>query len=314
MNTDEKLPNNDVTARRDRIQSIDFDYLGNPQRAVRDCNLCGSDSFVVLSHRDRYGFPVRTHGCRRCGLVFLNPVMTSEAYGAFYKSVYRPLVSAYHGRLIDAYSIQAEQSQYATERVTLLEPYLPDGAERNLLDIGGSTGVVAHAFSRRFGAISTVIDPAPLEIEEARRLGLETVTGFIEDVDLGDRQFQIVLMCQAIDHLIDIKGALEAVRRLIAAEGLFFVDIVDFRAAYLRNWSVEQAVKVDHPFYLTESTMLTFLMRTGFDVARVEYSKDRLHVGYVCRPSTPEPTKLPLPEDVSELWRELRYVQNAPRP
>ena len=313
MNTEEKLPNNELTARRDRIQSIDFDYSSNPQRAVNNCNLCGSDCFVVLSHRDRYGFPVRAHGCRRCGLVFLNPVMTVEAYGAFYKSVYRPLVSAYHGRLIDAHSIQGEQRQYAAERVALLEPYLPDGSERNLLDIGGSTGVVAHAFSRRFGAVSTVIDPAPLEIEEARRLGLNTVTGFIEKVDLGERQFQIVLMCQAIDHLLDIKGALEAIRRLIAADGLFFVDIVDFRAAYLRNWSVEQAVKVDHPFYLTEFTMSAFLLRAGFDVVRVEYSADHLHVGYVCRPSKPELAKLPRPEDVSELWHELRYIQNAPR-
>tara|TARA_B100001123_G_scaffold295929_1_gene330032 strand:- start:346 stop:1290 length:945 start_codon:yes stop_codon:yes gene_type:complete len=314
MNTDAKLHNNELTARRDRIQSIDFDYLSNPQRTVSECNLCGSDSFLVLSHCDRYGFPVRAHGCRRCGLVFLNPVMTVEAYGAFYKSVYRPLVSAYHGRLIDAHSIQGEQRQYAAERATLLEPYLPDGAERNLLDIGGSTGVVAHAFSKRFDAVSTVVDPAPLEIEEARRLGLETVTGFIEKVNLGDRQFQIVLMCQAIDHLLDIKGALEAIRRLIAADGLFFVDIVDFRAAYLRNWSIEQAVKVDHPFYLTEFTMSAFLTRAGFDIARVEYSEDRLHVGYVCRPATPEPVNLPRPEDVSELWRELRYIQNAPRP
>ena len=52
------------------------------------------------------------------------------------------------------------------------------------------------------------------------------MTGFIEEVDLGDRQFQIVLMCQAIDHLLDIKGALEAVRRLIAADGLFFVLLI----------------------------------------------------------------------------------------
>ena len=42
--------------------------------------------------------------------------MTADAYGRFYDGIYRPLVSAFHGRLIDAATIQAEQREYAAER------------------------------------------------------------------------------------------------------------------------------------------------------------------------------------------------------
>ena len=300
--------------RRERIAALEFDYADEEKRAVERCNLCGESVFVVLTHRDRYGYPASAAGCSRCGLVFLDPVMTAEAYGRFYARTYRPLVSAYHGRLIDARTIQQEQREYAVERGDLLAPYLQGRRLRTMLDIGGSTGVVAHALAQRFGLRPTVVDPAPMETVEAQALGLETVEGLIESVDLGQRTFDVVVLCQTVDHLLDIAGTLRRVRGLMTAGGLLFVDIVDFRAAYLRNWSIEEAVKIDHPYYLTEPTMAAYLARAGFDVLRTDYATDHLHVSYVAHASAPVMDARPAADEVRNLWREVRFVQNAPRP
>jgi len=299
-------------ARAKRIAALGFGYLEQPKRSVQQCNLCGGSAFTVLTHRDRYGYPAMAVGCSRCGLVFLDPVMTGEAYARFYAETYRPLVSAYHGRTIDARSIQQEQREYAQERGDLLDPYLTGCGHRTLLDIGGSTGVVAHALAHRFSLRATVVDPAPLETAEANDLGIETIEGLVETVDFGDRCFDVVLLCQTVDHLLDIGSTLRRVRRLMASKGLLFVDIVDFRAAYLRNWSIDEAVKVDHPYYLTESTMVAYLRRAGFDVVRTDCASDHLHVGYVARPSDPA-SGLPSTDEVRALRREIRFVQNAPR-
>jgi SAM-dependent methyltransferase len=299
--------------RAERIAALGFDYAAQPARAVERCNLCGASRFVVLTHRDRYGYPAEAHACARCGLVFLNPVMTAEAYGAFYTRTYRPLVSAYHGRLIDARTIQAEQRDYAAERAALLRPFLAGGARRTLLDIGGSTGVVSHALAREFGLQATVIDPAPLEVDEARRLGLETITGLVEEHDFGGSRFDVVVICQTVDHLLDVAGTLARVRDLLTADGVLFVDIVDLRAAYLRNWSVEEAIKIDHPYYLTEPVTEAFLARAGFEALRTDYAQDHLHVSYVCRLAAPAPDALPSAASVDALLREIRYVQNVRR-
>ena len=56
--------------------------------------------------------------------MFLNPRMTAAAYGRFYDGVYRPLVSAFHGRLIDARTIQAEQRDYAADRAEFVRPFV----------------------------------------------------------------------------------------------------------------------------------------------------------------------------------------------
>jgi len=298
--------------RRERIAALDYDYAAQPKQAQTSCNLCGGAGFVILTHRDRYGYPAEAHACRRCGLVFLNPRMTVEAYGRFYDGVYRPLVSAFHGRLIDARTIQAEQRDYAVERAEFIRPFITSFTPRTLLDIGGSTGVVAAHFAREFGLHGTVIDPAPLEVEHAQRLGLETITGLVEQHDFGARRFDVVIICQTVDHLLDVAGTLARVRRLLSDRGLLFIDIVDFRAAYLRNWSVEEAIKIDHPYYLAEPTMVSYLRRSGFDVLRSDYASDHLHVSYVCRPGTSAAGALPPASSVDEFLREVRFVQNAP--
>ncbi len=110
--------------RRERVTALGYDYAAQPSLAVERCNLCESTAFVVLTHSDRYGYPAQAHACRACGLVFLNPRMTADAYGRFYDGVYRPLVSAFHGRLIDARTIQAEQHDYAVERAEFLRPFV----------------------------------------------------------------------------------------------------------------------------------------------------------------------------------------------
>lgn len=301
-------------ARRERIELVAFNYATQSVRPVAECNLCGDERFVVFAHRDRYGYSAQAHACRRCGLVFLNPVMTADAYREFYTRVYRPLVSAYHGRLIDAKTIQAEQRDYAQERGTLIAPYVEGRGFTTLLDIGGSTGVVADELVSRLGLQGTVIDPSPAELDEASTRGLETIAGLVEQYNPEDRRFDVVVMCQTVDHLLDISCTLQAIRRLMHPDGVFFVDIVDFRAACLRNWSVEEAVKIDHPYYLTEAVFEAYLAQAGFVVLRTDYAADHLHVGYVCRPDTPRRDVLPSASVVEQLFDEVRMVQNAPRP
>ena len=299
--------------RRARIAALDYDYASQPKQALTSCNLCAASEFVVLAHRDRYGYPAQAHACRRCGLVFLNPRMTAEAYGRFYNGIYRPLVSAFHGRLIDAQTIQDEQREYAAERADFIRPFVAKPRGRTMLDIGGSTGVVAHHFAREFGLRGTLIDPAPLEVEQAGRLGLETIPGLVEEHDFGSRRFDVVIICQTVDHLLDVAGTLARVRQLLSDDGLLFIDIVDFRAAYLRNRSVEDAVKIDHPYYLTESTMVAYLKSSGFEVLRCDYAADHLHVSYVCRPGAADTDVMPAAASVDELLREVRFVQNRVR-
>jgi hypothetical protein len=53
-----------------RIAALGYDYPSQPKQAVTSCNLCGASYFVVLTHRDRYGYPAQAHACRRAASSF----------------------------------------------------------------------------------------------------------------------------------------------------------------------------------------------------------------------------------------------------
>jgi 2-polyprenyl-3-methyl-5-hydroxy-6-metoxy-1,4-benzoquinol methylase len=275
------------------------------------CNLCGGSEFTTITQSDRYGFPASTDACRRCSLAFLNPRMTPKAYGYFYEHVYRPLVSAFHGRRIDAETVEDDQLTYAAALVETLGPYLQKRRGSRLLDVGGSTGVIADALASQFELRGTVFDPAPAEVERARARGLNAFVGTVEDYDPRDERFGVVIICQTIDHMLDVAKALTNIRALLEPDGLLFVDIVDFRAALLRAWNVEAATKIDHPYSLTELTAETYLARAGLKPVHKDYAADHLHIGYICEPAAPREDTLPHEVNVEAHFRELRYVQNA---
>jgi len=296
--------------RAEAIKALGYDYAATDKLELKSCNLCGADDWVFIVHEDRYGYPATATSCHQCGLTMLNPAMTPDSYTHFYQEIYRPLVSAYHGRLIDQSTIQGEQGEYAHRMADFMAPYIAGSNFGNFLDVGGSTGVIAAEFAKRFNLKATVIDPAPAEAAVAEELGIETVVGFVEDWDPTDK-YDVVGLFQTIDHLLDVSGTLTKLRSLINEDGLFIVDIVDFRAAYLRNASVEAAVKIDHVYSITESTMEAYLARHGFRILRRDFHADHLHVAYVCKPCKPQPEVMPDPSEVKAYFNEIRRIQNA---
>jgi 2-polyprenyl-3-methyl-5-hydroxy-6-metoxy-1,4-benzoquinol methylase len=271
--------------RADRIAAVAFDPDGRPRDPVHACNLCGATRLVEAARRDRYGYAQPTVLCAQCGLGMLSPRLSAEEYARFYQDTYRPLVSAYHGRVIDAETVQVDQRAYAVELAEFLGARLPQRVG-TLLDVGGSTGVVAGAVAERLGCAATVLDPAPDELEVAAAAGMDTVAGFAEDFDPGERRWDLVLLCQTIDHLLDVRATLESLRRLTADGGHLFVDVLDVEYAIRAKGSLEGAAKVDHPFYLTRTTGEAFLAQAGFEVVSERLSDDG-HWGFLARAGEP---------------------------
>jgi 2-polyprenyl-3-methyl-5-hydroxy-6-metoxy-1,4-benzoquinol methylase len=295
-----------LETREGRIAALGWTPDPTRQEEVRRCNLCDGTRLVAVSQVDRYGFDQPAVVCAGCGLGFLSPRLTASAYADFYRTTYRPLVSAYHGRTIDAVTVQDDQREYATELVAFLRAALP-ASPAIILDVGGSTGVVAGAVRDALGGIPTVLDPAPEELAVAAEGGAETIEGFAEDLDTSGRTWDLVLLCQTVDHLLDVRGTLEALRAATVPDGHAFIDILDLDYALEAQGTVEGVVKVDHPYYLTRTTAEAFFSTTGFRVVAERLSHDG-HWGFLLAPGTPaapDPVALRAHADrlLRDIWR-----------
>jgi hypothetical protein len=260
-----------------------WDYAAEPKEAVTSCNLCGGQKFEEYGKRDRYGLPVKSVRCKDCGLVFINPHMTADGYRRFYADGhYRTLLSKFYGRPIMASTMAEAQGNYAEAIAMMLERFLAKRQCLTLFDVGGSTGIVAETFRRRFGFIGTVLEPSKNERTIAERKGLKTIDSMIESFEPNGHRWDLVLMCQTVDHLIDITAALKNLRRAVSSRGLFYMDILD--SDKFSNRSSEKFIKVDHPYYLSGKIARRYLDQAGFRIVATAKGPLSYQSGFLCAP------------------------------
>lgn len=247
-----------------------FDYATAEKETVA-CNLCGGYETKVVATTDRYGLDVTTVRCVGCGLRYQNPRLTAEASAAFYADGYRPLLSKFYQRAITPESIESDQWTYAAQVSSLLEPYVKRGG--TVLDIGGSTGIVAQMFHIRYGTDAIVIDPAVSEIARVR--GSRVVQASAEDLpDLPPAD--LALMCRTVDHLRDPRGVLEKLR---ASCQMLFIDAVNVDAS-----PREKRYKLDHPYAFTPKTLAAMVEKAGWQIHKTWVRHAMASFCYLCVP------------------------------
>lgn len=298
----------ELRRRRERCRDI-VDQLQDRQREfVAVCNICGSDRNAVVAQPDRYGFPSRTAMCLNCGLFYLVDRFSDADYAAFYcNGTYRRITSLFSGTGQGIGDLQADQAQYANELIGSLAGYVRFAPGVRFLDIGGSTGRVAAEFQNRFGMKGTVIDPAEAEVEAARRLGLNGVVGSVEEWRTDER-FELILLCRSIEHVQDLRKALERIRELLDPNGLLFCDIVDFTEACRLVGHPEAVTKIDHCHWMTQESAPGIFRSVGLEVVSMNLAVRQPLAGFLLRAGEPSPC---LPVDPLRTELQLRRLQQS---
>jgi SAM-dependent methyltransferase len=286
----------------------------SPLAAIRaDSSASGS---TVIAMEDRYGFPVRLAMCHETGLLFLMDRLTPAEYGEFYRDgTYRRLVAQYKAMALESRAIIDEQEKQAAANAEVVARAVTGllRLQKNarVLDVGGSTGALARLLRDRYDAQVTVVDPAEAELRVARAGGLDTIAGTIEDADIPEgRRFDLVIINQAMEHIIDVRAAFARVHDLLAPDGCLVFDILDFISLTDLVGSPAIASRLDHCHFYYDEMIDAFTRRLGFNV------RDRiLHqpgcVLYVCVKGRPQPDASLSPDVQRDLRRRLLSQQVA---
>jgi SAM-dependent methyltransferase len=273
----------ELRTRRERCAPVVQSLAAIERQMVSRCNLCGSEQNAVIGYNDRYGLPIRTAMCTSCGLVYMMDRFTQEGYSEFYRDgAYRRITSAFAGSVATIEDLQADQAQYAKNLSRFLDGRLPARGNVRLLDVGGSSGEVALELVQRLGVEATVLDPSQEEIEAARKHGLNGVVGSAETWDTDER-FDIVMMCRTLEHLFDLRGTMEKIRRLLAPDGLFYCDFLDYMELCRMTGHPQTVSKVDHCYWMTMSTAPALFRSMGFEVVSLHFVPKPQHIGLLLR-------------------------------
>jgi len=202
---------------------------------VVDCPLCGSSATEPLLILDCGKFDksalyetLRIKGCKKCGHVY-NELTSDEVKGLmlYYDSEY----SLSNISAPDNTGDRPGSSNYFTlNRYRILHRIIGKYAcpDSDILDVGCAMGgfldyLRENGFSRLFG-----IDPVIEYVKEAERSGKHYIKlGNAEAIPFDDNYFDLVVMDQVLEHVIDIRKALREVKRVLRTGGHMCISVPD---------------------------------------------------------------------------------------
>lgn len=212
------------------------------------CNICGNDRSSVLITKD--GCDI--YQCAMCGLAFTHPQPQSldEQYDSSYFDLYRR-----------RREFRLKRGDKRLRRIELLsEP-------GRLLDIGCSLGYFVEAANAR-GWQASGVEISPYAAEEAHSLGLDVLSGILENANYPDGAFDCVTMWDVLEHVPDPTEHMLEVRRVLAPGGLVAIGTPNLaHVAFRRKKERWRHLKPrEHIFYFQRGSICRLLQKTGFDV------------------------------------------------
>lgn len=221
------------------------------------CSLCGGRERSVVGRRDRYLMPLTNVLCTDCGLVFLDPMPTSEEIDRYYREQYR---EHYHGDSQPRAKALLRDARGAAERVRLLSAFVRPGMR--VLDIGAGTGAFVAAANAAGWAAEGIEPHLGFARYANEHLGARVHATTLETAPVEAGSFDLVSSSHVFEHLRDPLAAFRRVHELLRADGIFHVGVPDI-ADPKRTPSARFHFGHTHGF--TRETLTMMALRAGFE-------------------------------------------------
>jgi SAM-dependent methyltransferase len=227
-------------------------------------------------------FPIESHmlvRCKTCGLEKITPQPTDETLSSIYGQHY------YNAWGLDKFEELVGRQKRATFGLVLDKLGTPPPWAK-LLDCGAATGYLMEAAKDRG------YTPYGVELSEfgartiADKFGLDRVhNGELDSAhfpSVPDGQFDVVTMCDFLEHVRDPVSVLEKAHLLLAPGGRLVITTPNragiSRTLMGRKWS---QYKLEHLYYFNPSNIAGLLERQGFSNTRISPAAKEITLKYV---------------------------------
>jgi 2-polyprenyl-3-methyl-5-hydroxy-6-metoxy-1,4-benzoquinol methylase len=216
------------------------DEIRDGYRWVRqDCPTCATRPTARVgkrggaSHREGLGVECEIWRCGRCGLMFADPMPVPV------------------GGLGQHYAIDADEYfeshdindklENAAELVRQAEGLL--GRKGKLLDVGTGRGEVVAAAQTAGWAVEGVEPSATFADHTEQRTGAKIWREAIEESDIPDEEFDVVILAAVLEHLYDPDAVVAKIARVLRPGGLLYLDVPNESGLFFRVGNLYQKAR-----------------------------------------------------------------------
>lgn len=242
------------------------------------CALCGKDSPVVIANGFDYEYWTSEQNfsfaqCENCGHIYLNPRPVSSEANKIYPRNYYTLAGhhlAKNSRLI-AYM----KNRIITNRLAFFNKNFEKPA--SILEIGCGDCALLIELKTNYPMLNC--DGVDIAFSDERRnicadVGVNLIQGKIEDLDLPELHYDLVIMNQLIEHLWNPREVIKKIHQSLVPGGMISIETVNYLGYDRQFFSQSYWGGYYFPRHLnlfSFKTLRQFLMDNGFEITK-QYS------------------------------------------
>jgi 2-polyprenyl-3-methyl-5-hydroxy-6-metoxy-1,4-benzoquinol methylase len=224
-----------------------------------DCPICESTDYHLLAQKDRYGLPINTVICKKCGLLMANPVMTQESLNKFYSEDYREL---YIGSKKAPYSYFQEQYEHGKSIIDFIKSnYEISFYNLFVLEIGCGAGGILSAFKNQ-GAEILGFDLGADYLEYGiKKHDLNLKQGSIQDYD-GDKP-DVLIYSHVLEH-VRLPDEVLRIKRICHANTFIYIEVPGLLNVHKFDPNFIEYLHIAHLYHFSLNTLRCLLSKHGF--------------------------------------------------
>lgn len=228
----------------------------SPKRNL-PCPVCGATSFrSLLDVPDADGSENALVRCRICALVVVAREPSRQELQRCY--------AEYSYGSEDAWRVPAATEASLAGLAARLRRFRASG---RLLDVGCGAGAILSVMARD-GWQAEGTELSSLAAARLRSQGHCIHVGELEELDLPECHYDVVILSEIVEHLLEPRAALDSARRLLRPGGALYLTTPNFDALSRRllgaRWRV--ITLPEHIRYFNPASLATVLARTSLRV------------------------------------------------
>ena len=221
------------------------------------CPLCQESSTRFFCDKNNYDL----YKCDNCKLLFVYPLpKTIDVYDKSY------FAGADKGfGYVDYDSDKEPMVPTFNKYLDLLAKFgIKNG---KFLDIGAATGFFMSLAKERGFEVSGV-EISPFASEEGRKKGLNIITGELENAQFPDEFFDVISLCDVLEHVPNPVTFFREVSRILKKGGLILINTPDAGSLWAKimgkRWHL--LVPPEHLHYFSSQNIKKYLAKDQFEV------------------------------------------------
>ena len=230
------------------------------------CNCCGADDTRLIAKAKEKWREVeyKIIQCKKCELIYVNPRRRGELNNDDNRN--------WDGAL-DYF--RAREPDIRQGAITILDTLAASGYSKgNLLEIGSGMGCLLQEAGIR-GMTVVGVEITRQLVTYCREMGFKVIGDSIDNAGLPESSYDIIVINHVLEHLLDPKGCLELIFRLLRPGGVVYIGIPGVDKRILRKaaddkdfadtlWRPEA-----HLYYFLPTVIRSMLRNAGFQELKV---------------------------------------------